>query len=109
MGGVYVNELTFTNLSVLLETKPMKPGKKKWYFRCERCKLVYNSIEHGEYTLINTFALDYFCNIDYGEIHEGTMFCSPTCAVNHLKSLHIDIDSAIKTITAEDNKMKSKY
>ena len=101
--------LNFTNLSKLLEIKPMKPGKKKWYFRCNNCELVYNSIEHSEYTLIETFALGYYCNIDYGEIHEGTMFCSPNCAVNHLESLNIDIDSAIKTIITEENKMTSRY
>lgn len=104
-----MKELNFTNLSILLETKPMKPGKKKWYFRCNQCEIVYNSIQHGEYTLINTFNLSYHCDIDYGDIHEGTMFCSPTCALNHLKSLNIDIESSIETIITKEHKMRSQY
>ena len=91
-------DFTMLDIKHLVTEKKMKPGKKKWHYRCHHCKNVYDSESHGNYTLINTFDLDYYANICIESIHEGTMFCTINCAIGYLKDNDINLTATIQTI-----------
>lgn len=74
--------------SVLIE-KAMKPGKKKWGYRCQKCQETFDSVNHKKYVLIDVERLHDNFQLSVTGTHEGTMFCSKECASTAIRDTNI--------------------
>lgn len=82
-------KLSHEEIANLLIEKTMKPGKKKWSYRCQKCQETFDSVNHKKYVLIDVERLHGNFQLSVTGTHEGTMFCSKECASAAIRDTNI--------------------